>query len=220
MIGVISCPHKPSGWHQIVSNERKGHGTASGNKVVPSQTFTDDAARPTMEACGAGVRLANGRSNLTAGRHNYNWHGISVMSNDRSIIVTHRDLALLRALNEHAHLVSELQRADVVDSRDVPADVVTMNSRVVFEDVTRGTTTEVTIVFPQDADVERGKVSVLAPVGTALLGLAEGESIVWPFPDGSSRCLRVVAVTFQPEAEGSSAGRATAAHRPDDARHG
>jgi len=91
---------------------------------------------------------------------------------------------------------------------------------VVFEDVTRGTTTEVTIVFPQDADVERGKVSVLAPVGTALLGLAEGESIVWPFPDGSSRCLRVVAVTFQPEAEGSSAGRATAAHRPDDARHG
>lgn len=133
------------------------------------------------------------------------------MSNDRSIVVTDRDLALLRLLHQHAHLASELERADVVASRDVPPDVVTMNSRVVFEDVTTGKTTEVTIVFPHDADVQRGKVSVLAPVGTALLGLAEGDSIVWPFPDGSSRCLRVVAVTFQPEAEGSRTGQAMAA---------
>lgn len=125
------------------------------------------------------------------------------MSNDRSIVVTNRDLALLRMLREHAHLASELDRADVVDSRDVPPDVVTMNSRVVFEDVASGRTTEITIVLPHDADVQRGKVSVLAPVGTALLGLAEGDSILWPFPDGSSRSLRVVAVTYQPEAEGS-----------------
>jgi regulator of nucleoside diphosphate kinase len=126
---------------------------------------------------------------------------MSVMSNDRSIIVTDRDLALLRLLQDDAHLVSELERADVVDARDVPPDVVTMNSRVVFEDTGTGKTTEVTIVFPQDADMQRGRVSVLAPVGTALLGLAQGDSIVWPFPDGSSRCLRVVEVTFQPEAE-------------------
>ena len=138
------------------------------------------------------------------------------MSNDRSIIVTDRDLARLRLLHEHAHLASELDRADVVDSREVPPDVVTMNSRVVFEDVRTGKTKEVTLVFPQDADVQCGKVSVLAPVGTALLGLAEGDSIVWPFPDGSSRCLRVVAVTFQPEAEGPCAGRATAASARDD----
>jgi len=57
---------------------------------------------------------------------------------------------------------------------------------------------------------------VLAPVGTALLGLTEGDSIVWPFPDGSSRCLRVVAVTFQPEAEGSRAGETKAARDRDD----
>jgi len=142
------------------------------------------------------------------------------MSNDRSIIVTDRDLALLRFLHEHAHLASELERADVVDSRNVPPNVVTMNSRVVFEDITSGKKTEVTIVFPRDADVQRGKISVLAPVGTALLGLAEGDSIVWPFPDGRSRCLRVVAVTFQPEAEGSRTRQAIAASGRDDRTQG
>ncbi len=138
------------------------------------------------------------------------------MSNDRSIIVTEHDFALLRSLHHHALLLSELERADVVASRDVPPDVVTMNSRVVFEDVTRGTTTEITIVFPHDADAQRGRVSVLAPVGTALLGLAQGDSIVWPFPDGSSRCLRVVEVTFQPEADGSGAREAASNAAPCD----
>ncbi len=142
------------------------------------------------------------------------------MNNDRSIIVTDRDLALLRLLHQHEYLVSELDRADVVDSRDVPPDVVTMNSRVVFEDVASGKTTEVTIVFPHDADVQLGKISVLAPVGTALLGLAKGDSIVWPFPDGKSRCLRVVAVTFQPEADGSRTDPATAASGRDDRTRG
>jgi len=138
------------------------------------------------------------------------------MSNDRSITITDRDFALLRMLRQEANLVSELERADVVDSHDIPPDVVTMNSRVTFEDVASRKMTEVTIVFPHDADVQAGKVSVLAPVGTALLGLTEGDSIVWPFPDGSSRCLRVVAVTFQPEAEGSRAGETKAARDRDD----
>lgn len=132
------------------------------------------------------------------------------MSHDNSIIVTDRDFALLRLLRKHAQLASELERADVVESSDVPPDVVTMNSRVLYEDMATGRTTEVTIVFPQDADVQSGKISVLAPVGTALLGLAQGASIVWPFPDGSSRCLRVVDVTFQPEAEASRGGRVPA----------
>jgi len=141
---------------------------------------------------------------------------ISDMINDRSIIITDRDLALLRLLHRHEHLASELERADVVDSHEIPPDVVTMNSRVVFEDVTTGKTTEVTIVFPHDADVQRKKVSVLAPVGTALLGLSEGDSIVWPFPDGSSRCLRVVAVTFQPESDKRLTSLAVAHSARDD----
>ena len=126
------------------------------------------------------------------------------MSNDPSIVVTNGNLALLRSLCEGPHLEAELERANIVDAREVSPEVVTMNSRVVFEDATTRTTTEVTIVYPQDADVERARISVLAPVGTALLGLAEGDSIVWPFPHGSSRCLRVVKVTFQPEAAASN----------------
>ena len=140
------------------------------------------------------------------------------MNRERPIIVTDRAFELLRLLHQHAHLVSELERADVVDSGQVPPDVVTMNSRVVYEDVMSGKTTEVTIVFPHEADVQRGRISVLAPVGTALLGLAKGDSIVWPFPDGSSRPLRVLEVTFQPEAEGSLPGDANAGSARDDPR--
>jgi regulator of nucleoside diphosphate kinase len=124
-----------------------------------------------------------------------------IMTNDRSIIVTDSDFALLRTLKTHAHLAAELKNAEIVDAGRVPPDVVTMNSRVLFEDLTTGETREITIVFPHDADVLRGYVSVLAPVGTALLGLTEGESIVWPFPGGGSHCLRVVQITFQPEAD-------------------
>lgn len=125
------------------------------------------------------------------------------MNNDRSIIVTDSDFALLRAFGAHAHLAAELENAEIVAAGRVPSNVITMNSRVLFMDVTSGEIREITIVFPQDADVWKGKVSVLAPVGTALLGLTEGESIVWPFPDGASRCLRVLEVTFQPEANAS-----------------
>ncbi len=139
------------------------------------------------------------------------------MSKPSSIVVTDRDLALLSRLRNHAQLETELERADIVDALDVPSDVVTMNSRVVFEDEATGKTTEVTIVFPQDADLGLGRVSVLAPVGTALLGLAEGDSIVWPFPDGGSRCLRVVAVTYQPEAAGTRGRPLTAGSGHDEA---
>ena len=78
------------------------------------------------------------------------------MNRERPIIVTDRDFELLRLLHQHAHLVSELERADVVDSGQVPPDVVTMNSRVVYEDVMSGKTTEVTIVLiDNDHSVER-----------------------------------------------------------------
>ena len=122
------------------------------------------------------------------------------MTVNRSILVTDTDLALLRRLRAHEDLEAELDNAEVVPSGRVPPDVVTMNSRVRFEDVASGESREITIVFPEDADASLGKVSVLAPVGTALLGLAEGQTISWPFPDGTSRQLRVVEITFQPEA--------------------
>ena len=126
-------------------------------------------------------------------------------TNARPIIVTDSDFVRLRTLQTDERLAAELENADIVAAGHVPPEVVTMNSRVLFEDVTTGERREITIVFPQDADIMRGKVSVLAPVGTALLGLSEGDSIVWPFPDGGSRCLRVLEVTFQPEANASLA---------------
>jgi regulator of nucleoside diphosphate kinase len=122
------------------------------------------------------------------------------MNSNRSIIVTDSDIVQLRTLDPHTALADELEYAKVVPATGVPPDVVTMNSRVRFEDMTSGETREITIVFPRDADASHGRVSVLAPVGTALLGLAEGDAISWPFPDGRSRRLRVVEIMFQPEA--------------------
>ncbi len=120
--------------------------------------------------------------------------------NDRCII-GRNDFQLLHALTDSHLLADDLDKADVVDSDRVPANIVTMNSRVVFDDQATGRRREVTIVLPKDADPVSGRVSVLAPVGTALLGLAEGQTIVWPFPDGSHRRLRVVEVLYQPEAD-------------------
>jgi regulator of nucleoside diphosphate kinase len=130
----------------------------------------------------------------------------------RTIFITEQDLdRLTRMLETHGSrrdakamdaLEEELGRAKVVDARDIPADVVTMNSRVRFEDLKTGEQLEVTLVYPSSADADSHRISVLAPVGSALLGLAVGQSIVWPLPDGSERHLRVITVTYQPEAAG------------------
>jgi regulator of nucleoside diphosphate kinase len=101
------------------------------------------------------------------------------------------------------HLEAELLRAKVVPSDQVPRDVVTMNSRVVFEDEQTGERREVTLVYPREADIDAGKISILVPVGSALLGLRVGQSIDWTLPGGQKRRYRVIAVPYQPEAEGS-----------------
>jgi regulator of nucleoside diphosphate kinase len=77
-----------------------------------------------------------------------------------------------------------------------------MNSRVRFVDEESNRESEVTLVFPGQADVESDRISVLAPVGSALLGLSVGDSIHWPLPNARTRQLRVIAVTYQPEAAG------------------
>ena len=99
-------------------------------------------------------------------------------------------------------LEGELQRATIVDSSQIPADVVTMNSVVSFEDLETGQRSEVTLVYPSASSGTGGRVSILAPIGSALLGLSVGDSIEWPVPGGRSRRLRVIAVHYQPEAEG------------------
>jgi regulator of nucleoside diphosphate kinase len=99
-------------------------------------------------------------------------------------------------------LEGELQRATIVESSRIPSDVVTMNSLVSFEDLETGERSQVTLVYPSATSGTEGRVSILAPIGSALLGLSVGDAIEWPVPGGRSRRLRVTAVHYQPEAEG------------------
>lgn len=99
-------------------------------------------------------------------------------------------------------LDSELSRAVVVDPAEVPANVVTMNSRVVYENVPTGEAREVTLVYPTRSNAADGRISVLAPLGAALLGLAVGDEIHWPVSAGKELHLKVREVPYQPEAAG------------------
>ncbi|MEB2343849.1 MAG: nucleoside diphosphate kinase regulator [Deltaproteobacteria bacterium] len=126
-----------------------------------------------------------------------------------ALIVSRFDLERLERLldrvggGENLDLLrAELDRADVVEPKDVPPDVVTMNSQVRVVDEATGEESELRLVFPAAADAERGAISVLAPIGSALLGLRVGATIEWPVPDGRARRIRVIAVSYQPEAAG------------------
>ncbi|REG34346.1 regulator of nucleoside diphosphate kinase [Archangium gephyra] len=124
------------------------------------------------------------------------------------IVVTSTDMERLRTLidttagDKADALDAELLRAEVVEPTQVPPDVVTMNSRVVYRDEDTGETREVTLSYPQDASLEQGRVSVLAPVGAALLGLSVGQEIDWELPGGKIKRLHILSVTYQPQAAG------------------
>lgn len=134
------------------------------------------------------------------------------MTQERRILVTETDLERLqRVIEQHGGgrnaelaemLEQELARAEVTSSQDVPADVVTMNSTVIYEDEETGARRQVTLSYPQDARSDEGRISVIAPIGSALLGLSVGQSIEWPVPGGRTKTLRIVAVPYQPEASG------------------
>lgn len=99
-------------------------------------------------------------------------------------------------------LEDELSRAIIVPANEIPADVVTMNSIVRFQDCSTGEEFQYTLTYPSEAKIEEGKVSILAPVGAALLGLSVGDTIEWPMPTGKARTLKLIEVLFQPEAQG------------------
>jgi regulator of nucleoside diphosphate kinase len=132
---------------------------------------------------------------------------------DREIYVTALDAERLRKLLEGSRLWSardrehiqaleaELDRAHVVAPQDIPGDVVTMNSAVLVKDLDTGAEMALTLVFPSEAGLELGKISIVAPVGTALLGYRVGDTIEWKVP-GRVRRLRVEKVIYQPEAAG------------------
>jgi regulator of nucleoside diphosphate kinase len=131
---------------------------------------------------------------------------------NRSIVITETDMQKLEALIDASRLSGnldmrrldeleeELNRAKVTTSERVPRDVVTMHSRVRVTDLESGKEFVYQIVFPREADISKSKISVLAPIGTALLGYAVGSEIEWSVPSGTRR-FRVDAVEYQPEAD-------------------
>jgi len=132
---------------------------------------------------------------------------------ERTIYITEFDMKRLRELIAEAKrldrrgndylesLEAELSRGKVVAPTDVPPDVVTMNSRVRLVDLDTEEEMVYTLVFPHEADITQSKISVLAPIGTAILGYRVGDTLTWQVPDGIRR-LRVKQILYQPEAAG------------------
>lgn len=131
------------------------------------------------------------------------------------ILITEQDEKDLRCLVQ-AHrpyvdpdmlrqLEAELNRALVIDETHIPADVVTMNSRVLYEDECSGDLAETRLVYRDPMFPGENHVSVLAPIGAALLGLSVGQPITWPYSGRDALRLRVAALLYQPEAARASA---------------
>lgn len=99
-------------------------------------------------------------------------------------------------------LTEELERARVLAKGRQPQHIVCMNSEVEFRNETSGKIQKVTLVYPGDADISEGKISVLTPVGTALIGLRKGQSITWETPSGEVRQLSVLEVRDAASARG------------------
>ncbi len=120
-----------------------------------------------------------------------------------SITLSETDADRLFALAEQAELhatgasnglLSELMRAHVRPDARVPATVIGMNSTVDFVDEAHGGTRTVQLVYPAQADISEGRISVMTPVGAGLIGLTERQSIAWPDREGKVRLLRVLKV--------------------------
>ncbi|CAG1014225.1 Regulator of nucleoside diphosphate kinase [Anaerolineales bacterium] len=99
-------------------------------------------------------------------------------------------------------LKMELNRANIVKPQEVPPTVVTMNSTIALVDLETNEEETYTLVFPEDADISKGKISILAPIGTAMLGYEIGDVFEWDVPAGKRR-LRVERIIYQPEASGN-----------------
>ncbi len=115
--------------------------------------------------------------------------------------------ALLAAIPSSAFagkeaLQAEIDRADIVAPEEMPSTVVTMNSTVQFSIVETGKEFVLSLVYPRDLDGTADKISILAPVGSALLGLSIGDELAWPGPGGKPMTVRVKQIVFQPESAG------------------
>jgi regulator of nucleoside diphosphate kinase len=132
---------------------------------------------------------------------------------ERTIYITDFDLKRLRTLlngtlswdekekDYLTRLEEELEWAEVVSPEEILSDVVTMNSQAQVRDLNSNEEMVLTLVFPDEADYSQGRLSILAPIGTALLGYRAGDTVEWRVPAGIRR-LKVEQVLYQPEAAG------------------
>jgi regulator of nucleoside diphosphate kinase len=135
-----------------------------------------------------------------------------------NILITEQDMEDLRHILDPARrplskdpqlletLEQELDRAQIVSPSQVPEDLVTMNSQVRLKDLDTGIDATYILVFPRNADFAQGRISVLAPIGTAILGYRVGDVIKWQVPAGKRR-FRVEEVLYQPEAAATASAQ-------------
>lgn len=127
-----------------------------------------------------------------------------------NIILSEQDLHRLETMLENQSKLSEtmirledeLARAEVVEPQAIASNIVTMHSSVLLTIAPSTEAVEVTLVYPHEFKGEKGQVNVVAPIGAAILGLAEGQTIEWPQPDGHTMKVTIEKVLFQPESEG------------------
>lgn len=126
--------------------------------------------------------------------------------NEDVILITEKDLLRIKHIlsfqksENFENLELELDRAKIISDDMVPADLVTMNSKVKFLNVNDNREMVITIVYPSEADFTEGKISVLASLGSALIGLRKDQEINWMFPDGKTKTLKILDILYQPEA--------------------
>ncbi len=130
--------------------------------------------------------------------------------NRKKIIVNSRDYTKLTGLisikpgssdSEYRELSEELKNAVLIEPEKMPPDVITMNSKVRFKDIEESEDYIFSLVYPEDADTSKGKLSILAPIGIALLGYRVGDEVKWKVPAGEKTFL-VEEILYQPEANG------------------
>jgi regulator of nucleoside diphosphate kinase len=119
------------------------------------------------------------------------------------VIVNEDDLAHLEALAEGAmlrnpaladRLLEELSRARIVKANKMPANVVSIGSTVTYRDEVTGQNNTVQLVYPEHADIINQRISIMTPIGVAILGLAEGAAFYWDTRDNQRRTLTIIAV--------------------------
>ena len=126
------------------------------------------------------------------------------------IIISEQDLHRLETMLDNQMKLSEtmmsledeLAPAKVMKPEEIPSNIVTMHARVLLTIAPSTESVEITLVYPHEFKGEKGQLNVVAPVGTAILGLAEGQTIEWPQPDGHMMKVKIEKVLYQPEREG------------------